>query len=239
MRLFVPGQRKRRRLVSLQRVAALAGVEVRRPSELPIVLVLVAIGAVRKLDLEERVLAFGNMTLGAFDREVFPFERISGSGMIFCRKGRRFKTIHGVAGRALRTPGPLRELAIMWIGLVAIHALRERDRLFEISTSVAERAIHRRMLALQRILGIRVIEVPTHRSQRNSFPAFGAVAGLAALRETAVVRDPRGNPSTWQMVCRCSAACRRRPLCGTFHTSLGRVIRSADSASWSDQTGPR
>jgi len=188
VRFFVPGQRKRRRLVSLQRVAALAGVEVRRPSELSIVLVLVAIGAVRKLDLEERVLAFGNMTLGTFDREVFPFERISGSGMIFCRKGRRLKTIHGVAGRAFRPLGPLHELPIMWIGLVAIHALRERDRLFEISTSVAERAIHRRMLALQRVLGLRVIEVPTHRSQRNSFPAFGAVAGLAALRETAVVR---------------------------------------------------
>lgn len=33
-----------------------------------------------------------------------------------------------------------------------------------------------------------MIKVPADRSQRNSLPAFSAVAGLAALRETAVVR---------------------------------------------------
>ena len=188
MRLFVTGERKCGWFVPLQRVAALAGVEVRSPGELPIVLIFVAIGAVRKLNLEKCVFACGDVTLGAFNREVFPFERICGSGMIFCRKGRRLKTIHGVARRALSTSGPLGELAVVWIGLVAIHAFRKRNRLFEISTCVAERAIHGHMLALQWILGLRVIEGLIHHSQRNSLPAFGAVAGLAALRETAVVR---------------------------------------------------
>ncbi len=148
MRLFVTGQREGGGLVPLQRVTALAGVKVRSPGELPVVLVFVAIGAVRKLNLEKRVFAFGDMTLGAFDGEMFPFERIGGSAVIFCRKGRRFEAVHGVAPGALGAARPLRELPIMWIGLVAIHALGECDRLLEISTSMAERAIHGRVLAL-------------------------------------------------------------------------------------------
>ena len=172
----------------MQRVAAFAGVEVRSRRELPIVVILVAIDAARKLDLEERVFAFGDMTLGAFDGKVFSFERICGTGMIFRGKGRGFEAVHSVARRALRPAGPLGELAVMWIGLVTIHARCERDRLLEISASVAEGAIHGRVLPQQGILRLRVIEVPAHRSQRNSFPAFGGVAGLAALRETAVVR---------------------------------------------------
>src|ERR1035441_8759594 len=93
-----------------------------------------------------------------------------------------------MAGRAFDTPRPLGELAVMRIGLVTIHALGEGDRLFEISARVATRTIHGGVLALQRILGLRVIEIPAHRSHGNSLPAFGVVAGLAALRETAVVR---------------------------------------------------
>ena len=148
MRLFVTGQGKGGWFVALQRVAALAGVEVRSSGELPIVLVFVAIDTTRKLDLEKRVLAFGNMTLGAIDSEVFPFERIGRGRVIFRRERRRFETFHGVAARALRTSGPLGELAVVRIGLVTIHALCERDRLFEISTSMAARAIHGRVLAL-------------------------------------------------------------------------------------------
>jgi len=44
------------------------------------------------------------------------------------------------------------------------------------------------VLPLQQILGLRVIEVSVHRSQRNFLPAFCVVARLAALRETAVMR---------------------------------------------------
>ena len=148
MRLLVAGQRERRGFVPLQRVASLAGIEVRSPGELPIVLVFVAISATRKHNLEQCVFALGNMTLGAFDGEVFAFERIGRGRVIFRRERRRFETFHGVAARALRTSGPLGELAVVRIGLVTIHALCERDRLFEISTSMAARAIHGRVLAL-------------------------------------------------------------------------------------------
>lgn len=137
MRVLVPGQRKRRGLVSLQRVAALAVVEVWSRRELPLMLIFVAIGAALKLNLEERVFAFGNMTLGALDAEMLPFQRIGRGGMKFRRKRRRFEAIHGVAGRAPCAPGPLGELAVMRIGLVTIHALGERDRFLELSSSVA------------------------------------------------------------------------------------------------------
>jgi hypothetical protein len=53
-----------------------------------------------------------------------------------------------VASRALRSPRSLGELAVVRIGLVTIHALCERNRLFEISASVTECAIHGRVFAL-------------------------------------------------------------------------------------------
>ena len=187
MRLLVAGQRERRGFVPLQRVASLAGIEVRSPGELPIVLVFVAISATRKHNLEQCVFALGNMTLGAFDGEVFAFERIGRGRVIFRRERRRFEAVHSVASRALRAPRSLGELAVVRIGLVTIHTLCERNRLFEISASVTECAIHGRVFALERILRLRVIKVLTHRSQRNSLPAFGAVAGLTALREASVV----------------------------------------------------
>jgi len=48
-------------------VAALAGIQVRSRRKLSIVVILVAIGATLKLDLEECVFAFWDMTLGALD----------------------------------------------------------------------------------------------------------------------------------------------------------------------------
>ena len=107
--------------------------------------------------------------------------------MQFCRKCRRLEALDGVARRALRPPRPFGELAIVWIWFVTIDAGGECDRLFEISACMAECAIHGRVFTLQRILGLRVIEVPIDRRQRNSLPAFGVVTGLAALRETAMV----------------------------------------------------
>ncbi len=50
--LFMPRQRERRRLVSLQRVATFARVQIRSRSELPVVLIFMAIGAALELDLE-------------------------------------------------------------------------------------------------------------------------------------------------------------------------------------------
>lgn len=63
VRLFVFGERKCGWRVSLKIVAAVASVEVRRGGELPGVTVAVAIGTALKLDLEQCVLALGNMAL--------------------------------------------------------------------------------------------------------------------------------------------------------------------------------
>ena len=168
-------------------MAELAGVEVRSRRELSIVVILVAIGAALKLYLEERVFSLRDMTLGTLDAEVLPFQRIGRGGVELCRECRRLEAVHGMAGRALHTSGPFGELAAMRIGLVAIHALGEGDRLLEISACMASRTIHSRVFPLQRILGFRMIEVPIHRNQRNSLPAFGVMARLTALRKTAVV----------------------------------------------------
>ena len=184
----MPDKRKRRGLHALESVATFTLVEIRSRHKLAIVLIFVAIGALLKLNLEERVFAFGNMALRALDREVFSFELVSRGGVIFRRKRRRLETFHGMAGRAFNARGPLGELAVVRIRMVTIHALGEGDRLFEISARVAARTIHGGVLALQRILGLGVIEVSAHRRHGNSLPAFGVVAGLAALRETAVVR---------------------------------------------------
>ena len=63
---------------------------------------------------------------------------------------------------AIRTLG---ELAFMRIGPVAIHALLECERLFEISVGVALSAIHAHVLALQRELGLRMVKTFIHRLQ--------------------------------------------------------------------------
>jgi len=188
MRLFMSGQCERRGLVSLQRVAALTGVEIWSRRELSIVLVFVAIDATRELDFKQGVFAFRDMTLGTLHSEVFPFERIGGGRVIFRRKGRGFEAVDGVASGALRSLRLLGELAIMRVGLVTIHAGSKRDGLFEISTGMAKRAVHDHVLSLQRVLRLGVIEVLIHHRQGNPLPTRGAVAGLAALREAAMMR---------------------------------------------------
>lgn len=148
MCLLVASQRKGRRLVALQRMAPFAGVKVRRSGELSIVLVFVAIGAARKLNLEKRVFPFGDMTFRALHREVLSLQGVRRGRMLFRRERRRLESFHRVAARALRASRTLGELPIVWILLVAIHACSECDRFFEISASMALRAINACMLAL-------------------------------------------------------------------------------------------
>lgn len=57
-------------------VARFAAIVERRLGELIVVYILVAIGAIRKLDLVLRGLAGGNMALGAFDRDMLSLQRI-------------------------------------------------------------------------------------------------------------------------------------------------------------------
>lgn len=68
--LLVPDQSECRRLVSLEIVAAVAGVEVGSIGELPGMLVDMTIGAALEFHFEQRVFAFWDVTLHAFQPRV-------------------------------------------------------------------------------------------------------------------------------------------------------------------------
>jgi hypothetical protein len=75
------------------------------------------------------------------------------------------------------------ELALMRV-LMAVAALRERDRLLEVSFGMAPNAVHIRMFADQREFRLRVVESFV---LRYLFPARGRMAGLARLRESSMM----------------------------------------------------
>jgi len=108
--------------------------------------------------------------------------------VVLHRELRRFPSIHGVTRGALSSTRSLRELPIVGIGFVAIHALLKSQGFLEISTAVTLNAVHRRMFSQQRIFRFRVIETLADRSGRNLLPASSVVAGVAALRETSAMR---------------------------------------------------
>src|SRR5579862_4643351 len=99
--------------------------------------------------------------------------------MLFHAKKRRFEAIHVVAGRAFAFIGALEELALVGI-LMAIRALLEGDRLFEIPAGVALITAHRGMFAPQRKFCARVVKALAHRGRRHPLPPAGVVTGLAA-----------------------------------------------------------
>ena len=57
--------------------------------------------------------------------------------MIFYCKSRGLESIHRVTGSAFAAIQPLGELTVVWIGLVAVHALLKGQRFLEISAKVA------------------------------------------------------------------------------------------------------
>ena len=89
---------------------------------------------------------------------------------------------------AFSAVGTLGELAVVGIGLVAIHALGEGQRFLEVAAGVALSAIDRRMFAEERELGLRMVEALINALQRDFFPPARAVARLAGLREAAAMR---------------------------------------------------
>lgn len=81
-----------------------------------------------------------------------------------------------MAGGALAAVSALGKLPVVRIGLVAIHALLERQGLLEISIGMALSAFDAGMLAFQRKLGFRMIEAFIHCLQRQLLPAARVVA---------------------------------------------------------------
>lgn len=188
MGLLVLNQRKGRRLISLDIVAAVAGIEIRGRGKLLGVPIAVAIGAAFEFHLEKRVAPLRNVALGTLEPRVTAFQRIRSDCMLFHREGRWLPPLNIVARLTLATVRPLLELPFVRIGFVAIHALGEGQRLLEIAIRVALGAVHADMLPLQRELCFRVIEELVHRLQRNLLPTARVVAGLATLRKARLMR---------------------------------------------------
>ena len=184
---LVLGQAEGGRSVRFKIVAAIAGIEIRRRRKLARMLIGVTVGTALELDLEERVLPLGHVTLRALQARVTALQRISTRCVLFHRKGRWLPSFDRVARSAFSTVSALGKLAIMRIRLVAIHAFLEDQRLFEISVRMALGAIDGGMLAFQGKLGLRMVEALVNRLQRNFLPSARVVARLAALRKVSVV----------------------------------------------------
>ena len=178
--LFVLGERKRRRLESLKRVALLALIQPGRSGELRLVLVVVAVQATGELDFVKRVLSLRDVALGAFELRVLAFERICGGGVRLPIEPGRLPAVDVVAGRALAAIGTLRELAVVRV-FVAVHALGERQFFLEVGVGVAGDALHGLVLAEQGILGLGVVETSGEAGGDDSLPAASGMAGLTSL----------------------------------------------------------
>jgi hypothetical protein len=92
----------------------------------------------------------------------------------------RFPSINVMAGRTLANVDALKKLAVVGI-LVAIGALGEGKRLFEIAVGVARAASHRLVLAEQRVFGFGVIEISIDSGVDNTLPTGGCVTRLTGL----------------------------------------------------------
>lgn len=120
-------------------------------------LVLVAIKTLGESEPVERLSTFWHMALCAIDGSVLQQQGIGGRRMFFNSVRCRLETLHHVTGSTLTFVGAFHELPVVLI-LVTVQASLKRQRLLEITPGVALEAIYALVLALQRVLGFRVIE---------------------------------------------------------------------------------
>lgn len=93
-------------------------------------------------------------------------------------------SIDGVALGTLALLGARGELALMWIGIVAIFAGGEGNGFLEVVLEVTCRAGDLGMLAEKRIFGFGMIEI---KACEKRFPAAGRVARVAGLLKFAAM----------------------------------------------------
>ena len=162
-RCFVPGNAECGRLHSLQGVAALTAIEIRRGGELPPMFIAVAVRAVLELHLVQRVfdVALRNVALRAPQRSMLALQRIGRRGVLLQSELCRLEAFNAVAGFTRPSIQPLGELSPMRIGAMAIHALLKCQRLLEISSGVALHTLDFNMLAEKRVFGFGMIKVLT------------------------------------------------------------------------------
>ena len=237
--LFVLGERKRRRLESLDRVALFALIQPGRSGELRLVLVMVAIQAAGELDSVKRVPSLRDVALGALELRVLAFERVCSRGMRLHIELGRFPSVDVVAGRALAAVGTLHELSVVRV-LVAVHALGEWKLFLEVADGVTGNAVHGLVLAEQRVLRFGVIKILGEAGGDDSLPAAGGVAGLAGLLAkaalvrvgVAVVTFAEGQANVARLVVGAGRV-------ALFAFDRARAARSADNGSSSGRMCPK
>ncbi len=146
--LLVFGQRECGGLVSIQVVAACTVIEVWRGSELPAMLIAMAVGTVLECNFVLRVSTSWDMALATLQRCMSPAQWVIRQLMFLEAERRRFPAIHGVAGSTLASVSAFGELAAVLV-FVTIHALAEHQRFLEVASGVAGRTFNRRMLPEQ------------------------------------------------------------------------------------------
>ena len=115
------------------------------------------------------------MTAVARNGGVFALQRVGGRRVVLNSELARLESLDGVAGRTLTLVGPCRELAVVRVRLVAVHAPLECQRLFKIAAAMALQAIHLEMLALQRVLGFGMVKFFVDRGHGDPFPTIRAM----------------------------------------------------------------
>jgi hypothetical protein len=165
--VLVLRQRECGRPKSLDRVARLATVQQGRGCELSLVSVAVTIHALGELDAIKRCLTRGQMAFLAAYRRVLALQRVTGGFVLHQSKLGRLEAFHGMAPRALAGVGALQELAAVRIRTVAIAALLECDRLFEIAARVALLAAQQRVFSYQWVFRTCVIELACQHRGRH------------------------------------------------------------------------
>ena len=183
---LVARQAECRGLETIYGVTILAPAGVRGPCELPPMWVAMTVSARFEGGMIVGVEAGGRVALCARHSSVFGGERKCRGRMPRFRERGGPEAIRGVAGAALAVIGAALKLTPVLI-LVAIHALRMRDRSLEVRVLMALLAGQGGVLALQRELRLTVVE---RVGQANLAPAAGIVAAFAARRERSLVRVP-------------------------------------------------
>lgn len=108
-------------------------------------------------------------------------------GVVLHREFGRLPSLDRMATCAFAVVCALSKLPVVRIRLVAVHALRKRERLLEVTASMALDAANAGMFSQQGERGFRVIECLVKLCVRNILPAAGAVARRTGLNECSAV----------------------------------------------------
>lgn len=139
-------------------MATLAAVVVRRLCKLTLVDVRMAVPTFVVFDLVERGLPGRNMTLGARNGDVLPFQRVGAVGVFGYSKLRGFESLHGVAWLAGAAIFARAELPAVGIGSMAIGTFSVGQAGIERRAVVTNLAAHLNVLTQQWVVGFGVIE---------------------------------------------------------------------------------